>query len=746
VIKLKVCIGIVALFCILPATTMAQQSGVEDSVDNNDRSIEEIVVTARKRLENIQDVPIAISAISGSQLEEIGAADISELQVQVPNLTIYPSRSASNTATLFIRGVGQIDAAWGAEQGVGVYLDDVYFARPQTALLDIFDVERIEVLRGPQGTLYGRNTIGGAVKYISRPFTDDTHASFDVTSGEFGRLDVKASVSGSLLPGKLRGKLAVASLQRDGYGNNLFTGQEVSNKDTKAYRLALEWLAADNLNVRLNIDEIEDKSRPLGFTRLEANPFCPLLGISCEPLNLFDVESSVDSVNNSDSKGMGLVVDWEINERWSLKSITAQRESSRLANTDFDTTPIRLSDIIGNNFEEQTTQEFQLSYNGGNALQGILGLYYLDGTAGGRSDNVLFESFFVSIEGFTDTESFALYGNGSYAITEDLKINFGVRITEEEKRVVNLNSFYSDDSFTTITGPLADFDESQEFSSVAPNLGLQFDFSEDVMGYASLSRGFRSGGFNIRATNPDSPKDSVQPFDEETLTMAEVGIKAQLADQRLRINAAVFHGDYKDIQVSSFTSLDSDGDGIDDVVTASFINAGEATLRGLEAGFDWNSRAVEWFGISGNFSLLDSDPKGFLDKNNDGFVDSQVLSNHPEFSGMISLNVNFPAFGGNIKGNLSYSYRDDSVLTNEGGPDPRDPTKPLAPLVQPSFGMVDANLGWSSASSNWKFYIHGRNLSDEEYLLTGFNLPVIGIVNGLFGPPRAIAATISYDL
>lgn len=707
---------------------------------------EEIIVTARKREEDLQKVPVAVTAVPGEVLEDRGAADISDLQSLVPNLTIYQSRSQSTTATAFLRGIGQIDASWGVDPGVGIYLDDVFYSRPQGALLDIFDVERIEVLRGPQGTLYGKNTIGGAIKYISRPLTDDTRGSLGFTAGDFGTLDFKAGVSGALVPDKLRAKVAVASLNRDGYGTNLFLHRDVSDKDTLAFRFALDWLVSDDVNVQLRLDRTRDDSAPLGLTRLETNPLCPLLGVTCEPFpKPFDVESGMAPVNRGNFEGYALIADWGINDAWRLKSITSHRESDRRINLDFDLSPAPLSDIFSASFEDQTTQELQLIYNGSGKLHGLFGLYYLDGTAGGSSDNNIFDFIFASIAGSTDTKSIALFGDGSYAISDALTFNLGLRITEEKKRVTAFNAVYTDDTFSTVLSRTADFTASETFPSVLPRLGLDYTFSDHFMGYVSLSRGARSGGFNIRVQRPGDPEGAAEPFDDERLDMAEVGVKSLLAGRSLRLNAAAFYGSYKDIQVSTFTSFDSNGDGVGDLPIASFVNAGKATITGLEVEYDWKSATVDWLGIAGNLAFLDASPDGFLDKNHDGFVDSQVLSNSPKFAGLIQLNANFPAFGGLISASVGYSYRDDSVLTNEGGPDPRAPTRPLAPLVQPAFGLIDAQIGWLAGNGTWQFTVHGRNLANESYLLTGYNIPALGIVNGLTGAPRAVTATLKYN-
>ena len=186
------------------------------------------------------------------------------------------------------------------------------------------------------------------------------------------------------------------------------------------------------------------------------------------------------------------------------------------------------------------------------------------------------------------------------------------------------------------------------------------------MGYVTVSRGFKSGGFNVRAQATVFP-ESAEPFKDEVLDVAEVGVKSVLADRHLVLNAAAFYGKYKDIQVSTFTAYDSNGDGVDDAFFGNFLNAGDATMQGVEVEYDWSAAAVDWFGLSGNLSYLDATPDTFLDANHDGFVDTQVITNAPKFTGTLRANVHFPAFGGLITGSVGISHRDESVLTNEGG-------------------------------------------------------------------------------
>jgi iron complex outermembrane receptor protein len=725
-------IGVVVL---TGAPAMAQEpeeaTEAEEAAEEEPQLLQEsdvIVVTARKREENVQEVPVAITVLTGELLEDQGAADISDIQASVPNLSLYEGRNQSTTLTAFMRGVGQADPLWGVDPGVGLYLDDVYIARPQGALLDVFDLERIEVLRGPQGTLYGKNTIGGAIKYVSKALTDRPEGMVSFGGGEHGTQDFKFSIAGPLVEGKLRAKLAFASLQRDGYGTNLFTGRELSNKDTTAFRFALDWLASEDVKVKFAYDRTEDNAEPKGYYRLAANPFCPLFGITCQPLdNKFDTEGGIDPANGTDSEGYSMVIEWDLNDAWLFKSITAHRESDTKNNIDFDTTPAIIADTKTDYFDDQDSQELQFIYTGGERLNGVLGFYYFDGFAGG---NVPFNFFAGAVagvtDGDTDTESMAIFGDGSYLINDQLTFNFGLRLTEEDK---------NGRAFNTI-GPavVADYDSTTTFSSVSPRLGLDYQFNDDVMGYVTASRGFKSGGYNVRAQTTFFP-ESGEPFDDEVLTVVEVGVKSFLADNSLLLNAAAFVGDYTDIQVSTFTSYDSDGDGVDESFFGNFINAGDATLSGLELEFDWKSPTVSWLGLSGNLSFLDSDADE-VDRDGEDGVDTQVITNAPEFTGALNLNVNTPAWGGLISGSIGYSYRDDSTLTNEGNG--------VNPIVQPSYDLVSAWVSWLSGDGTWRFTINGRNLTDEEYLTNGYNIPALGVLTGSLGDPKSITASIGY--
>ncbi|HUP61381.1 MAG TPA: TonB-dependent receptor [Thermoanaerobaculia bacterium] len=729
------------LFAQAPAQTEPPMSEEQAKAEESPQASEEIVVTARKREENVQEVPVAVTVITADKLEEAAAADLSELQTQVPNLAVYQGRNQSTTLTAFMRGIGQADPLWGVDPGVGLYMDDVYMARPQGALLDVFDVARIEVLRGPQGTLYGKNTIGGAIKYVSKPLTDERQAMVSLSAGEYNALDLRASFSGALVPGKVRGKLAFATLNRDGYGTNQLTGRDVSDRKTFAVRGSLDWLLTENTKVAFSADYTKDDAEPKGYQRLVANRLCPLFGVTC-PANesRWDTESGLAPLNGTESMGGSVVVSSTLSDAWDFKSITAYRESDSENNIDFDTTPARIVDVTATYYDDQLTQELQLVYDGGGKLSGVLGAYYFDGEAGGLVKNIFVNASFGTTNGKTLTDSIAVFGDGSYSLTDQWTLNGGLRVTREKKNGIAFNAGYANDQFSTPVVVLADYDKEATFDSIAPKFGIDYQVNPNILTYFSVSRGFKSGGFNVRAQSNAFPK-SAEPFDDEILTVGEFGLKSVLNEGLLVVNSAVFHGTYEDIQVSTFTAFDANGDGIEESFFGNFINAGNATMNGVEVEFDNSFRAVDWLNINGFISYLDLEPDEVLDENRDGFIDTQVITNAPKWTGGLRLNFDFPAMGGLLTASVGGSYRSESTLTNEGG---SFAGQPVRPIVQDSYTLYDAWVSWLSPDAKWRVGLNVKNIGDEAYLTNGYNIPALGILTGSYGAPRTVLATVEY--
>ncbi|HMM67387.1 MAG TPA: TonB-dependent receptor plug domain-containing protein, partial [Dokdonella sp.] len=350
--------------------------------------LEGITVTARKRKETLMDVPVAVTAFTPERVDTLNVQDLSDLGGKVPNLTIYAARGSSSTITAYIRGVGQSDPLWGVDPGVGIYLDDVYIARPQGALLDVFDVERIEVLRGPQGTLYGKNTIGGAIKYVSRQLSPTFGGYGQITVGNYNQLDAKAAVGGALDEGGMfRARVAVASLNRDGFGKNIVTDQDVSDKEVNAARVSFGIFASETFDVIFNYDWMDDQSGVRGAKMLLPNRFVP----TAPPLDSrYDVRNGMPNVNDTSMDGASATATWMLNDAWTMKYILAHRSSDTETNIDFDTTQAKIADVKAFYSDSQTTNELQVNYDGGGRSRGVIGFYNFNGDAGGRVLNNFF--------------------------------------------------------------------------------------------------------------------------------------------------------------------------------------------------------------------------------------------------------------------------------------------------------------------------------------------------------------------
>lgn len=729
------------------AAPLAQAQDAGGDAEAEQDGLETIVVTARKREETIQDVPVAVTAFTPDTLDKLNVEDLSDLDAQVPNLTIYAARGSSSTVTAYIRGVGQSDPLWGVDPGVGIYLDDVYIARPQGALLDVFDVGRVEVLRGPQGTLYGKNTIGGAIKYVSRPLPEEVEGFASVTIGNYNQLDVKGALGGPLFgrDSGLRARLAVASLNRDGFGENIVTDQPVSDKEVNALRFTVGAWARDDFDMQIAFDWIDDKSGVRGARMLAPNRFAP----TTAPLNdRYDVRNGMPNINDTELKGLAATVNWRpeqgsLLENWTFRYVAAKRESDTETNIDFDTLPNRIADVKAFYSDEQTSHELQVNYDAGGRARGVFGLYKFDGRAGGRVLNNFFNIVFGDTRGNVYTESLAFYADWTFDLTDRLRLDLGARYTDEDKNAVVLNRFYTDATYTVLrpVAPIAaNFDKTINFENVSPKISMDFQLTDDIMVYGLASRGFKSGGYNIRAQSVAVPR-SAEPFDDESVDSFEVGSKMSLFDRRLFLNLSAFHNRYKDIQLSVFTAYDSNGDGVDDAFFGDFTNAGRGTVDGLEVEYQWMPNA-SW-AITGNLAWLDAEYDDYIFKNVN-IANQQEFTNAPEFSG--ALNVEYRAsLGsmGSLSARVGYSYQSDVVATTEVVRDPVTGAT-ATPIAQDGYGLVNAGLIWKF-DDRWTFSLQGSNLTDKEYLTTGYNLvSSLGVFTGFYGPPRQVSLTARY--
>ena len=695
--------------------------------------LEGITVTARKRKETLMDVPVAVTAFTPERVDTLNIEDLSDLGGQVPNLTIYAARGSSSTVTAYIRGVGQSDPLWGVDPGVGIYLDDVYIARPQGALLDVFDVERVEVLRGPQGTLYGKNTIGGAIKYVSRQLSPKFGGYGQITVGNYSQLDAKAAVGGALDDGGMfRGRVAVASLNRDGFGENIVTKQPVSDKEINAARVSFGIYASETFDIIFNYDWMDDQSGVRGAKMLLPNRFVP----TAPPLDSrYDVRNGMPNVNDTSMDGASATATWVMSDAWTLKYILAHRSSDTETNIDFDTTQAPIADVKAFYSDSQTTNELQVNYDAGGSSRGVIGLYSFSGDAGGQVLNNFFNLLFGDTQGTVYTDSIAVYGDWTFDLTDTLKLDAGIRYTDEDKHAVVLNRGYSDGTYTTPISVAADFDKTINFKNTSPKISLDYQATPEVMMYASFSRGFKSGGYNIRAQATAVPR-SAEPFKDEQVDSFEVGSKMSLLDESLFLNVAAFYNDYQDIQLSVFTAYDSNGDGTNDAFFGDFTNAGKGTAKGLEFEYQWLP-AEGWL-VSGNLAYLKTRYDKYIFQGLN-IANEQEFTNAPEKSGAVNVEYNTAVGdGGNLAFRVGFTYQSHVVATTEV-------TRSADPITQGGYGLLNAGVIWRTGK-DWMFSLQGTNLTDKEYRTTGYNInSALGVFTGFYGPPRQYTLTARYS-
>ena len=736
--NLSLAIGLATgLFCAAPLyAQQGSDTGATAAAAKpaNAKQLDQVIVTARKREETLQDVPIAVSAFTAATLFKQNVQNLSDLQGKVPSLQIYAARGSNTTLTAYIRGVGQADPTWGFDPGVGIYLDDVYLARPQGAALDVFDVSRIEVLRGPQGTLYGKNTIGGAIKYVSNPLPVKTGGSVEVTAGTHGEKDVKASVGGASADRVWRGRLAVASEHNDGFGTDLLSGSRNGNKNTNAARATLGFFPSSTFNAQIEFDGVRDNSNPRGARMLVANKFDPAYA----PLSSdFNTRSGMAQLNHTKMYGSALTMNWIVSEDWSLKSVTAVRGSSTDTNIDFDTLPEKIADVNAVYKDHQFSQELQANYDAGGSVHGVAGLYYFDGTANGEIHNIflgsppystLGYSLYGSTGGRMGTKSYAGYGDFSWDINPSWSLDVGVRYTHETKTAVIRNFGYADASFQTPVATLANFSGSHATSNLSPKVSLDWSVNDQMKFYASYSEGFHSGGYNIRANCVAVPA-SCRPISDEKVQSFELGSKMTFFDDALMMNTALYRNVYSNIQLSTFTSYTLPNGS--QAFFGDFTNAGKGHIDGLEEEFAWKP-SDNWT-FSGQFAYLHTKYTQFL-SGGVNIADQQRFTNAPKWAGGLSLENTRPlGNGGSLTARINYTYQ-GMVF----------PETTLSPLIaQGGYSLWNAGLIWQ-IDRPWSLSLQGTNLANKSYRTTGYNIGALGIYTGFYGTPRLVTLTARY--
>jgi iron complex outermembrane receptor protein len=774
--------AIAALTAAAPAFAQADQaqetpvSSEQQAADGNQATNDQastqdtdIVVTARRRAESLQDVPIAVTAYSGEALERQGAVDITDISDTTPNVTLETSRGSNTTLTAFIRGVGQQDPVAGFEAGVGVYLDDVYLNRPQAAVLDIYDVERIEVLRGPQGTLYGRNTIGGAIKYVTRRLDNDPSVRARANFGTYSQADLILSLSTPISQYVKIGS-SVARLSRGGFGDNLnIPGVENYNRDIYAGRGTIEIEPTPDIFIRLSGDYTQDYSDPRNGHRL-----IPSLLTGAPVLDdVYDTRAGLNTPKQAiKAYGGALRVEANLTEDLSLRNIVSFRKDRSRTPIDFDALPTNDVDVPAIYRNKQFSNEFQLVYEGAQ-LQGVAGVYYLNANANNIFDVVLSTTgALIGVPGFTastfgdvDTKTWAVFGDFTYKFTDQLSVSLGGRYTNDKREAVVIRKNLAGGASPQLGGGgvqlgalTSDFSGEKTFKQFTPRASVTFEPNADNTIYASYAKGFKGGGFDPRGLStaaPDLNANGVREaaeifdyflFDPEKVTSYEVGYKASLFDRRLRFALAGFYADYKDVQVPG--SVGAVVNGLPTFVGVT-TNAGKATFKGAEA----EVLATLFRGEDGS-NLNFTGTLGYLDAQYEEFItnvanftasggpaagtrarpvdvaDFRRIQNTPKWtlSGTLDYSMRLAA-GGDINASTTLSYRSKTFQFETPSPF----------LDQPGYALVDASLVWTSPDDRFTVGVHGKNLTDKQYITSGYQFLNVNPVTGV--PVLSVTST-----
>ncbi|MBS0505146.1 MAG: TonB-dependent receptor [Proteobacteria bacterium] len=754
--------SLVAFTAALGGTAVAQPAAA-----GGESALEEIVVTAQKRTENLQDTPLAVSAITAETIIDRGISDVSSLTAVAPSLSITTTGAATSNIALFIRGIGESETILTVDSPVGLYVDGVVLGRSSGAVFDLVDLERIEVLRGPQGTLYGRNTIGGAVNLISRKPTETFGVDQLLSYGRFDLFQSKTTINTGELGGSgVRAQFSYLHKQRDGYVDNLAATDKYDpgayNVDAVRASVAYDQGGPFRLNYAFDYSDKRSVANPnqLAVARPDILAYInasPALG-GAAPLVARDRRNRQtldhDGPITDKVRGHTLNLELDLGDNLTLRSLTGHRKWTNTVVNDQDgngglvgfvvdpilfaggpftplgVQPISLFHLTFERDQRQWTQEFNLLGKIGDHTDFVLGAFYFKEKA--NEQNPTFLTFIlptpvpipvapgVSLDSFGvniaqniiyhyESKSQALFGQATTAVTDKLNLTGGLRYTKDDKAL--------DQSVPSARSLSRDFDRFNWAVTA------DYEWSNDVMTYARVATGYKAGGFNARSANSG--------FEPEDLTSYEIGLKSELLDRRLRFNLALFHATHKDVQVGQFLP----GTGGSVGVT---VNAGKARYNGIEAEF--TALVTDALTLSGNFGYTDRKYKQFeiVNPATEQLIDIASTAKFrysPSTTANVSAEYRFPAFDfGQLVARLDYSYRSrmywhSSTLLN-----------PFNDVISDGgVGRLDGRLSLKEVAiggGNAEIALWARNLTDEEYLLGGVDFGALGFGTVSYAEPR----------
>ncbi|ODT89955.1 MAG: hypothetical protein ABS78_01105 [Phenylobacterium sp. SCN 70-31] len=678
-------------------------------------AVEEVIVTATKREENLQAVPVSVTAFTAQELQRRGAVSLRDLQYSVPNFN-YSSNDFNRRPDVSLRGITSTARSPGEDGSIGFYVDGVFLARPTDWNPDIQGLERVEVLRGPQGTLFGKNTIAGAVNMVTQRPQDSFKAALDLEAGNYNAFRAVGIVDMPLIADKLYSRVSLTRFRRDGFTRNVFNNTRVDSEDRWGGRLQLRITPFENFEANLSYDYMTET--PTRVMREIISGTNPLTFIPGPRTVSFDRAN----VNDRTLQGVHLTTDATFGEH-TITTITAYRKSFVDFQVDEDTGPLddQRTRILDHN--HQFSNEVRLTSPSGGRLDYVAGFFYLyvyADQSGGFVQNGVASPFFPGLTGANRTvatNSYAAYVNANYHINDQWTLNVGLRYGYETKRLeffrFNQNGGFFGGAFPAF-GPITDKILDHD---VSPMVGIQYEPTSDFMAYAKWSRGNKSGGWNAGLSFRGA-----DPYKAEQVDNYEAGFKADFLDGRARTNVAVFYMDYRDLAVTTFGGL-TNGVGFN------VDSAAKAVIKGAE--LDFTLVPIDGLEIAGGVGYLDSKYKNYQTSataNNNG----NRLQFAPKWNGNLRVQYSRP-----IGGDLEFTARGEWQYR---GSMYGNPANTLASLT-PSYSLLNARVGIAREDERWGVYLWGRNLADKDYLNYADTLGTDRI--GTYGAPRTYGIAVS---
>ena len=676
---------------------------------SSDLTLEEIVVTAQKRASNLQRTPISMTAFTADSLRRSVIEDVYDIGLHTPGVIV----NKEIVGKVYIRGIGTENLTIGGDPGVAVHVDGAYVARTSAANFDLYDIERVEVLRGPQGTLYGRNATGGSINIISKAPTEEFYARLEAQFGNFNRRRFVGTVNGALSE-SVYARASFVKSDRDGFADNVFNGQDLDTEDVAMGRLGLKIMASEKVIIDLTADFSIDDSRPAPFKQLEFSELFEGLGGAFDPESLREVSQDSPVLEEQDQYGITGKISVDLGDL-SLTSISSYRNIDFFTAFDGDAVDILFQNFVDDSASDQFTQELQLASNGDGPLSWIFGLYYFNDN-GEQTISIPIPGFGFDIlhNATIETDAYAVYGQATYALSDKVNFTAGLRYSDESKEAFQ----FSDFGFM----PPIEQDLSQDADALTPRFALEYFHDDDTMYYLSATRGFKSGGFTFNGFQAN--------FDPEFVWAYEGGLKSRFADGRVQTNISAFYYDYTDLQVSKLENNAG-------VIT----NAADATIWGGE--FELIAKPNKSLDFNVGVSYLHAEFDEFLteDPSNPQLgtidLDGNRLTRSPEFTANIGSQYTHEVDDwGTVSLRLDYQYQSKSFFT----PFNRDLS------AQEAFNLVNARMAIQQFEKNWRLAFFVKNLFDETYFLNILESGVeAGKPEGFLAPPRTWGVQLAYE-